>query len=157
MRKLFLVRHGQTHPAQNQESDLERRLTPQGESDIRSLRNTLEKVISGDTAYVCSPALRARQTAGLLTIPEQEPRLHAELYHGMADDYLDVIARYIGHESVIVVGHNPVISRLSWQLSSGGTGGFSPGTCVEFTYPDAASASALLKPVGFLVHPVGGS
>jgi len=120
--RLYLVRHAEA--AQGEPDDL-RPLTAAGREAARVLGVQLAESGHFD-AVLCSPLLRARETAAELgrelgCEPEPDERLAPG---ASADDVRDVVAGR-GNE-VVVVGHQPDCSNIAAALSGGPPPPFPP-------------------------------
>jgi len=123
--KILLVRHAEAAPG---EPDELRRLTPGGRETARALGERL--AARHPDAVVCSPLLRARETA--------EPIARAAGVSLQADERLapgaelsDLSAAVTGRgETVVVVGHQPDCGRIVLALT-GRQLDFAPGGVAE--------------------------
>ena len=151
MLKLFLIRHGEAESAKAGQSDHARPLTARGKSDISALGSKLFSPRSAPFHIVCSSAVRTVSTATLIG---GGAAIHQEddLYNGNPDTYLHVIRRHSSAEQLVLVGHNPVISWLSAELSGGRSGAFMPGTCAELIYDQHVTDPAAATPVSVFIH-----
>jgi phosphohistidine phosphatase len=123
--RIFLVRHAE---AASGEPDALRRLTAEGRASARALADRLAP--QTPDAVVCSPLLRARETA--------EAVARAAGIEARADDRLapgatvaDLSAAVTGQgETVVVVGHQPDCSEIVLALT-GQEMSFAPGAFAE--------------------------
>jgi phosphohistidine phosphatase SixA len=120
--RLYLVRHAEA--AQGEPDDL-RPLTAAGRAAARALGERLAADGRFD-AVLCSPLLRARETAGELgralgCEPEPDERLAPG---ASADDVRDLVAGR--GNAVVVVGHQPDCSNIAAALSGGPPPAFPP-------------------------------
>lgn len=123
--RLFLVRHAEAAPG---EPDELRRLTDAGRAAARALGERL--TIESPDAVVCSPLLRARETAEAIAraaglTPEPDERLGFEA----TADSLHAAVTGKG-ETVVAVGHQPNCSEIVASLT-GREVSFAPGDVVE--------------------------
>ncbi len=113
--ELILWRHAE---AEDSGSDLERRLTPNGETQAERMAAFLRTRLPRHTRILVSPALRARQTARALTDGfEVEPRV------GPGSDPKAALAAAAwpdGEGSVMIVGHQPYLGQIAGQLLANG-------------------------------------
>lgn len=142
-RSLVLLRHAK---ADNPPStaDIDRPLSARGHADAQAAgvwlagRRVPELVI-------CSPSKRTRQTwHGVATqLPEGgRPQVRYErlVYQGTAADLLDVVRQVEdSFGTVLVIGHNPTLSQLAFDLD-----------------PDGGLDSDGLRTCGLAVHEVAG-
>src|ERR671936_3226597 len=99
--KVVLVRHAEAAPG---DPDELRALTPAGEEQARNLGERLRMQGIEPDAVLCSPLLRARQTADALGFGEAQ----AVDVLGPGAKVEDVKAAIAGRgDTVVVVGHNP--------------------------------------------------
>lgn len=136
---LDLIRHGEAAAAA-EGGDEKRGLTHRGGTEVRTLAETLFAQGWRPQRLFASPLARAQQTAKLLVrhgapevaietlmslVPEGEPEdVLAELAaHGIAG----------GH--VVLVSHNPLVSRLT-QLLAGEPRAFSTGQLCRVEFAD---------------------
>lgn len=116
--KLLLVRHGAAAMAA---PDASRPLTERGQRQSEELFSRHADAWQGIDAVLCSPYLRAQQSADLLAqiepfLPAKE--ISAEL---IPDSSIDAVYRLLeqytgGRQSVILIGHNPLFSDLLNRL-----------------------------------------
>jgi phosphohistidine phosphatase len=123
--RIFLVRHAEAAPG---EPDALRPLPPGGKAQARELGERLAK--QHIDAVVCSPLLRARETAELIARAagvEAEPE--EQLAPGA--DVTNLSAAVSGKgETVVVVGHQPDCSEIVLVLT-GEDRSFAPGAFAE--------------------------
>lgn len=123
--RIFLVRHADAAPG---DPDASRPLTPEGRAAARALAERLAR--HEPDAVVCSPLLRARETA--------EPIARAAGLTAHSDDRLapgatvsDLSAAVTAQgETVIVVAHQPDCSEIVLELT-GKEVSFAPGGVAE--------------------------
>jgi len=121
--RLYLVRHAEA--AQGEPDDL-RPLTAAGRQSARLLGERLAAEPVRVDAVLCSPLLRARETAAALgralgCEPEPDERLAPG---ASAADIRDAAANRGG--AVVVVGHQPDCSNIAAELSGGPPPPFPP-------------------------------
>jgi phosphohistidine phosphatase len=123
-RQLWLLRHAEAEPHGTRE-DSERRLTERGEQQARAAGVALERLGASFEAVLFSPKARAHQTAELAAQawPEdQRGRLapHEPLASGFgAAQALDAMAGLGGDGRLLLVGHEPDLSRVIGELTGG--------------------------------------
>jgi phosphohistidine phosphatase SixA len=113
---VYVVRHAEAAPGQPDEL---RALTPHGREAARALGERLRAETAGVDAVLCSPLLRARETAEAIA---RELGLDAQV-----DDLLapgatdaDLLAAVEGRgETVVAVGHQPDCGKISAALGHG--------------------------------------
>jgi phosphohistidine phosphatase len=116
-KELWLLRHGDSEPGDG--DDAARRLTDRGEHQARDAGLALAALGLHFVAALTSPRVRAHDTARLACGPLGiEPVEHGPLSQGFdSDDALSVMA---GHEAgavVLVVGHEPDLSEVVFDLT----------------------------------------
>ena len=132
VRHLWLLRHGKAaSDAPWGGSDRERPLTARGRGDATALGARMAdhqsmpglKDIPRLQLVMCSAAVRTRQTADLI-VKELGGRIlfdaYRSLYQADAADMLQYVrAIDAGVKSALVVGHNPSVYQLAWELLAG--------------------------------------
>jgi len=138
MKTLILMRHAQA--SFSAEIDGERALTPTGKEQAEHTGLILKQAGFTPQIVLCSPLLRARQSAQLaahawnlspLDARELDGRLSAA---GLVDFALAQLKK---QDAVMLVGHNPNVS-LAAGILSGSFISFRPGDAMVFdlTHPD---------------------
>jgi len=156
-RTLFLMRHG---PAEDEipagRRDYDRPLTPEGRSLVkRQAERLLDKGIRFD-GLIASTATRAWQTAEIiaseLELTDNRCVRWPILYTARPQEVIAVRVSK-SWNSVILVGHNPVLSEVASRLCKSFQGELAPGQIVGFTFPvtqwlwpDAGTLIMDLKP-----------
>jgi phosphohistidine phosphatase len=135
VRYLWVLRHGKAaSDAPWGGGDRERPLTARGRRDATALGNRLagEKPVLGlegvrrpDLA-ICSSAVRTRQTARLIA-KALSNRLPLDSYRSLYGADTGVVLGYVREidqsvQSALVVGHNPTMYELVWELLAGEEG-----------------------------------
>jgi phosphohistidine phosphatase len=123
--RIFLVRHAEAAPG---EPDDLRPLTAEGKAAARDLAEKL--AAQKPDAVVCSPLLRARETADLIA---RAAGIEAEPEEKLAPgaDITDLSAAVSGRGgTVVVVGHQPDCSEIVLALT-GEERNFEPGAYAE--------------------------
>lgn len=125
--KLYILRHGDAgeRDAANYTSDAMRALTPKGIKRTRQLANALRQMEITFDQILTSPLVRAKQTAEIVARSlslEKKLRLTSELApdHGIPEvlRLLQNVTPKSG--TILLVGHEPGLSRLISQLCTGG-------------------------------------
>jgi phosphohistidine phosphatase len=122
--RLLIVRHAEASPGSPDEL---RPLTPEGREQARRLGDRLRSEGFAATAVLCSPLLRARETASALALGE--PVVDARLAPGATTADIRAAASERGG-TVVVVGHQPDCGRAVAEL----------GACDEPPFPPCAHA-----------------
>jgi phosphohistidine phosphatase len=126
---VYILRHGIAmepgSPGIN--TDAERPLIPKGEQRLREAADAMEKMGLSFDAIISSPYLRARQTAEIVA---KHFKLQKKLM--FSDDLIpggnpQALIRQLNGlkpapENILIVGHEPFLSRFIALLASGGTG-----------------------------------
>lgn len=120
--RLYLVRHAQAAWASPGVSDFERPLDEIGRHEARDVAG--QALLAGlvPAAIVSSPARRCVETlsAMLDVFRAVKPSTDIELYSDGPDAYLDQIHRHDHLDSLMIVGHNPMIEELASMLITEG-------------------------------------
>jgi len=121
--QLVIVRHAEAAAG---EPDELRPLTPEGREAARELGEQLAADGIRPDAVLCSPLLRARETAQELARPAGvEPEPDERLAPGAAAEGVRAAAAERG-ETVVVVGHQPDCSQIVAALTGGPEPAFAP-------------------------------
>jgi phosphohistidine phosphatase len=140
--KVYFLRHGIAWDRSEWKgSEAERPLTAEGTGKLRSTAVTLARLDLGLDAIITSPLARARQTAeivaqgmGLASRPLEDERLTP----GCSDDGLRALLREHAHaNAVMLVGHEPDLSRRISALIGGGRIVLKKGGLALIELPDA--------------------
>ena len=111
MPTLVLVRHASAEPAHR--DDHARRLTDRGRAEAGELRAWLDEV-RPDRVLVSS-AVRARETWELAG--DAPPVVSDDLYTAGTTEVRELVALTPPEvRALVVVGHNPTLERLAWEL-----------------------------------------
>ena len=158
---IFLLRHGiAAEPgAPGIKTDAERPLIPKGEERLRAAAAAMGKMDLSFDAIISSPFLRARQTAEIVAkilklekklaisndlIPGGNPQALIRQLNGLKP----------APENILLVGHEPCLSRLIALLATGGTsaaiemkkGGLCKLETEDLEYGHCATLKWLLTP-----------
>jgi phosphohistidine phosphatase len=120
-RTLVLLRHSKSDwsvPG----PDLRRPLAPRGRRQAPEAAQWLAKNLPEVDLAVVSPAARALETMEILSAEVAPKRTVVEdrVYAASAIELLDVISNLPGDAGIVVlVGHNPGMEELAWQLAGG--------------------------------------
>jgi phosphohistidine phosphatase len=118
---LVILRHAK---AQNPAGvkDMDRPLTVRGYADAAAAGVWLSQQGYEPDLVLCSPSRRTRETwhgVALALATKPQVRYDAQIYSGSADDLLDLVAALDDDvATVLLIGHNPSLSRLSALLDS---------------------------------------
>ena len=123
-RQLWLLRHAEAEP-HGTRADAERRLTELGEAQARAAGIAIARLQTRFETVLFSPRVRAAQTAHIAaeSWDEQQRSLlsvHAPLGEGFdAAQALDEMAGISADGRVLMVGHEPDLSRVAGEISGG--------------------------------------
>ncbi|WP_309084421.1 histidine phosphatase family protein [Chelativorans sp.] len=124
MYRLYLLRHAEALHIRPGGSDFDRPLTERGRQDAAALGLRMRAAGYLPSFVLCSSAARAQQTwqevARKLPHPPPETLYATELYRGDAADYRILVATSPAEESLLVVGHNPMVQELALSLARAG-------------------------------------
>lgn len=124
---LHLLRHSNAEdlPPEGSRGDSDRRLTPDGRLKARQIGKALERLGLTFDLMVSSPAVRTRQTAELVSEHwkskppvefDEDLRIGGDSFRALQR----IVSRGQGDHSVLVIGHEPELSRLASRLLTGG-------------------------------------
>ncbi|HNX87332.1 MAG TPA: histidine phosphatase family protein [Bacteroidales bacterium] len=140
MKWLYLVRHGKASWEEAGLSDADRPLLPVGiERTQKVTAFLLQKGIKPDL-ILSSPATRALDTALIiakgLNYPEGQIRIERKIYTGFHNHILDLISEKTDEiHSILITGHNPVISRLANHFLKPGIENMPTSSVVCLSFP----------------------
>ncbi|MGO9322846.1 MAG: SixA phosphatase family protein [Solirubrobacteraceae bacterium] len=121
-RQLWLLRHAEAEP-HGTRTDAERRLTERGRQQARAAGVAIRRLHGAFDAVLFSPRVRARETAELAAEgwSEQQRALltvHPQLGGGFdASQALDALSAVPADGRLLVVGHEPDLSRVAGELT----------------------------------------
>jgi phosphohistidine phosphatase len=126
--KLFLLRHAEAEGlgAPGCARDSERPLTPDGEKTMKRVAKGMQQLELAFDLILTSPYLRARQTAEIAAaVLQARNKIKLSDCLAGAGDPADLISELSQHyrslDDILVVGHEPYLSRLISKLTTGGT------------------------------------
>jgi phosphohistidine phosphatase len=158
VRHLWLLRHGKAaSDAPWGGSDRERPLTARGRRHASALGARLagEPPVLGlegippPEVVICSAAVRTRQTAALV-VQEMGDRVPLDAYRSLYGADADLVLQVVrqideGVTGALVVGHNPAMAELAWELVAGEDGDGDDGAALEaHGFPTCALAVVAL-------------
>ena len=119
---LVLMRHGKSAWETGAKSDFDRPLSPRGERDTPRIARWLRSQVKGPYHIVSSPALRARQTAGLvaveLGVDPNQVDWQRGIYDATIQELLSTLATTVSaNETTVLIGHNPGLEELATYLA----------------------------------------
>jgi phosphohistidine phosphatase len=118
--RLLVFRHGIAEDTADDGTDASRVLTPQGVQRTRKAARGLAEFCDPPDVILTSPKARARQTAEAAADAFGRPiEVLDELADGPPAPALEALAVRI-EDTVMVVGHEPMLSELVEQICTGG-------------------------------------
>jgi phosphohistidine phosphatase len=116
MRTLYLLRHAKSSWSDASLSDFDRPLKGRGRKAAPLIGERLAKEKLKSPLLICSPAVRARETAELVLKSAKlsvDQRFDDRIYEASLRDLLPVVAEIPeARQTVIMVGHNPGLEEL---------------------------------------------
>ncbi|MFU8859340.1 MAG: SixA phosphatase family protein [Cyclonatronaceae bacterium] len=122
MEHLLVLRHAKSDWSDFGKSDFERPLAPRGLKDAPMMGETVRSMGMTPDKIVCSPARRAKETAELFAKGaafKGELVFEDDLYGGSAEICRKIVSAYSGTQTVLLIGHNPVIEEFLGVMCSG--------------------------------------
>lgn len=114
--ELYLFRHGIAEDGKAGSSDSERQLTDEGKKKAAEVAKLARKSGAEPSLIMTSPYIRARQTARIaadeMSYEGQIVTIESLVPHGTPNAVWSDIRDYSGVESVLLAGHEPLMSRL---------------------------------------------
>lgn len=118
--KLYLIRHAEAISMCPDHTDSERWLTKAGKHHLQRNLGAWKRLELSFDHVLCSPYLRARQTARLI---RKKGFFHTKLTvldaltpDGNVADILAHIQAYSSSDSLAIVSHNPIMTELAHRL-----------------------------------------
>lgn len=134
MKTLFLLRHAKSSWANSALADFDRPLNGRGKRAAETIGKFLSKQEIRPDLVLSSPAVRARETIGIVIKAARLPaevRYDQRIYEAGPQRLLEVISEIEEENSdVLVVGHNPGMEELL-QLLTGRTEHMATGTLAK--------------------------
>lgn len=145
--ELWLLRHGDAEP-HGTRPDWERPLTAKGEEQSRAAGQALAALGFAPALVLASPRVRAWDTAQLACAAlDAEPEEDRALSGGYdREDALAALARLGADDTLLLVGHEPDLSQLVWDLAAGRVGMKKGGVAGLRVGRGAGELLALLRP-----------
>ena len=125
-RNLVLWRHAEAEDVLSASNDFSRRLTTKGESQAAIMASWLKRHLPRDTAIICSPAVRAEETAQALRLPYQIN--HHLLPEASIGEVLELVNELINNSNtndILLVGHQPWLGQVAAYFLQGSLLGMS--------------------------------
>lgn len=127
LKKVILVRHGSAEDQVSEISDFERSLTTKGKITSKLMAEILKSKVNSPGLIVTSPAFRAYETAMIFGrvfgLDPDKTIVCKDLYFRPELATILNIFRSLGdkYDTVMLFGHNPLISETAQFLASGKT------------------------------------
>jgi phosphohistidine phosphatase len=124
MKTLLLLRHAKAENAAGGSSDINRALDERGKEEAQAIGTFIRKQNLSVDVVLCSPAVRARETAELVLGAAEvtaNVRYDQRIYEASPRQLLEVISEVEKDKSaVFLVGHNPGMEDLLSALTGEG-------------------------------------
>ncbi len=138
-KKLYLIRHAHSLPADLSMRDFDRPLSPNGQRDATHVGMYLSDQQIVPDVFLCSTAVRTRETAAAIThqikFEDNRIQFQDELYEPSVREMMRIINELPSDaSSVILVSHNPAITYLGEYLSGAAIGNMAPASLVEIEF-----------------------
>lgn len=141
-RRLTLLRHAQAAPARTGQHDFERPLDPVGQVQLRDRAPVFAAAVASTPVDYCVHSSAVRTTGTALAFAHvcglAKSAVHAEpgLYEIDVPALLAFLRRTPDScQHLLLVGHNPTLSALAWQLSGEASpGGLNPCDYLTVTF-----------------------
>lgn len=145
MKTLWLVRHAKSEaPREPELADSERSLTKKGKKTAQKMARRLRKNSPPPRLIISSPAKRALQTARIIAAefdyPPEAIVVNETLYHQPEEQGEAALLEMIRaldnqYESVMIVGHDPLLSKFARFLHPDFAENLPAGAVAEFELP----------------------
>lgn len=147
LKRLILIRHGKAEARSVSGQDFDRALTERGHAESQETGRRLAEAGFAPDLGLVSEAVRASETwdEAALAFPSARVERIKSLYNASAGQFLEA-AKASGAESVAVVGHNPGMHALAFELAARGMAkpaivrrlreGFSTASAAVFRFDD---------------------
>lgn len=162
MKTLLLMRHGRAEKFSDYQSDIFRELLRSGIEETRIIGNKVRANGFTPDIIISSKARRAEETAKVMA-----SCLHADaesivvdyrIFEAFETELLEIIMELPDElSSVLIVGHNPTLSQLSFRLFSGSTLEFPPSAVVSLSFDTKTwqSIKAVPSRLNYYLYPNG--
>lgn len=124
--EFYIMRHGVavTRESTGFADDSKRPLTPEGKEKMREIGKGLSRLRVGVDWIVSSPLVRAVETAEIVaeSLGSNVPLDFSDALRpgGSAEALISLLAKHLDRNSVLVVGHEPDLSKLAARLMGAG-------------------------------------
>ncbi|TVQ13875.1 MAG: histidine phosphatase family protein [Balneolaceae bacterium] len=122
MEHLLVLRHAKSDWSDFGLSDFERPLAPRGLKDAPMMGEMVREMDMVPDKIISSPARRAKETAELFAKGagfKGDLIFEEHLYGGTAETYRKIISACSGSQTVMLIGHNPVIEEFVGVMCTG--------------------------------------
>ncbi len=116
MPELLLLRHAKARWAAPGQRDFDRALDSSGIEDARRLGAHLRRNGVKIARIAASAATRSRQTVEAMALDGTSTTYLRDLYEATPAQALDIIRQQADGDSLLIVGHNPVMEELAIAL-----------------------------------------
>ncbi|MFB6257539.1 MAG: histidine phosphatase family protein [Flavobacteriales bacterium] len=137
MKTLYITRHAQADKKENpSHADIERPLKKEGKREALEMAQRLHRMNVIPEQVISSPAIRAKMTAETMMkewgSQKEDLKEEGVLFPGNADEILLWIAASSNHyDQLLIVGHQPELSRLVELLTEASPGPLPPCSVVS--------------------------
>jgi phosphohistidine phosphatase len=145
---LFIIRHAKAKETEAGSKDIDRILSSEGLSQSSLLGNYLYKKNAEPDAIICSNAVRAVQTAELISdqinFDISKIIIEGELYEASVRIVENIVSAFSNDwQEVVLIGHNPVLTYFTEYMTGHHFEGMETGSLVKITFAtkDWASVS----------------
>jgi len=118
--QVYLLRHGIAEDKNTSGKDRDRELTSKGRDELKSVLKTVAHAKVKPSLILTSPYVRARDTAALakkiLNVDEDTVETKALVPEGQPQSVWAEICDHRKEESLMLVGHNPLLEQLVAHL-----------------------------------------
>jgi phosphohistidine phosphatase SixA len=122
VRQIILLRHAHAEPPASGQADESRPLTEDGIRATRAAAAWLSEHGAEPDRLLCSPALRARETAeGVISAMgiAITPQVDVRIYEATPAELIQVLEEHAEADCLLLVGHNPGLETLVALLTDG--------------------------------------
>ncbi len=155
------MRHGEAEPSAGDFPDHLRSLTTRGKGDVADIAAEIARREIVAPCIITSHAFRAIETAlimaGVTGSGHESVVIKEVIYSHLSLNQLHLVLEEsaIGHDNIIIVGHNPSLTSLVSHFSKGLWGYMAPASLAAFTLtahtwsdidPSCSKAEYLLQP-----------
>ena len=146
---LYIMRHGLAEEPTPKGDDAARKLTEKGTAKIRKAAAGMRAAELAFNMILTSPIVRATQTAEIVAteLGGPKPKPVPELSTGASPaNALEALIKLKLPESVLIVGHEPTLSRLASLMLTGSTESvgikLKQGGVIALEFPDRVESGA---------------